>query len=160
MLTLSPETIDTIIDFLHDDKQALMNCGLVCWEWYPSSRYHLFETLNLGWPGSDYICFPDNTPYGPIIAESNQSTRVASFVRAIWIDLETGDLSVNRKGASQLSTSPKFPALKLLRLNSGLGRPWGGFPTSTHSWVQQISLNITSLTLGCVNLTAELKYLA
>jgi hypothetical protein len=41
------ELSDVIIDYLHDDRPALGRCGLVCWSWLPSSRFHLFSTIKL-----------------------------------------------------------------------------------------------------------------
>lgn len=39
------EIVDRFIDYLHDDRASLSQCGLVCREWTPSSRYHLFGYL-------------------------------------------------------------------------------------------------------------------
>jgi hypothetical protein len=39
---LPQEITDHIIDFLHDDREALYACSLVCRKWVPSSRTHLF----------------------------------------------------------------------------------------------------------------------
>ena len=36
------------IDHLHDDKEALMQCSLVCRDWVPSSSLHLFNRMR--WP--------------------------------------------------------------------------------------------------------------
>ena len=48
MLTvLAPETIDTIIDYLHSDKQSLFACSLTAKQWLPSSRYHIFSRVHL-----------------------------------------------------------------------------------------------------------------
>ena len=45
---LPPELVDTVIDFLHNDKQALRQCSLVSKAWIPSSTLHLFATIT--WP--------------------------------------------------------------------------------------------------------------
>lgn len=45
--SLLPETVDTVIDFLHDNKAALAACGLTCKTWLPSSRFHLFSRIEL-----------------------------------------------------------------------------------------------------------------
>ncbi|KAJ7162978.1 hypothetical protein C8R46DRAFT_999382 [Mycena filopes] len=47
MLDLPQELIDRIIDELHDDWHSLAACGLVCWEWVPASRFHLFSEITL-----------------------------------------------------------------------------------------------------------------
>lgn len=41
------EIIDQIIDHLHADRNALGACGLVCRDWLPCSRFHLFESVHL-----------------------------------------------------------------------------------------------------------------
>jgi hypothetical protein len=40
-----PEITDIVIDHLHDDKDALLMCSLVCKDWVPASRFHLFSPL-------------------------------------------------------------------------------------------------------------------
>jgi len=47
MATLPPELTDHIIDFLHDDRKTLLSCSLVSKIWLPSSRYHLFGSLDI-----------------------------------------------------------------------------------------------------------------
>jgi hypothetical protein len=42
---LSPELFDIIIDYLHGEKHALAACALVCSQFLPTSRYHLFGNL-------------------------------------------------------------------------------------------------------------------
>jgi hypothetical protein len=44
---LSPELIDLIVDFAHDDRSILLNCSLVSGVFLLSSRFHLFERLHL-----------------------------------------------------------------------------------------------------------------
>ena len=44
---LPAELIDTVVDFLHDDEESLANCSLVCREWLPATRYHIFNNLLL-----------------------------------------------------------------------------------------------------------------
>ncbi|KAJ6629369.1 hypothetical protein B0H10DRAFT_1986879 [Mycena sp. CBHHK59/15] len=41
------ELEDTIIDFVHSDRPTLASCGLVCRDWVPVSRYHLFSCVSL-----------------------------------------------------------------------------------------------------------------
>jgi hypothetical protein len=47
MAGLLPELTDRIIDHLSDDKPALNTCGLVCRQWFPRSRVHLFFEVKL-----------------------------------------------------------------------------------------------------------------
>jgi ankyrin repeat protein len=42
MVRLPNELQDMIIDFLHDDQDALRTCSLVCKSWIPSARLHRF----------------------------------------------------------------------------------------------------------------------
>ena len=42
---LPPELIDQVIDYLHDDKQTLRSCSLLCRLFVPSARFHLFRTV-------------------------------------------------------------------------------------------------------------------
>jgi hypothetical protein len=39
------ELIDYTLDFLHSDKKTLRDCSLVCRNWLPVTRFHLFGTL-------------------------------------------------------------------------------------------------------------------
>ncbi|RDB15825.1 hypothetical protein Hypma_003689 [Hypsizygus marmoreus] len=47
VVELPPEVIDAIIDYLHDDKYALLTCALVSPKWIPRSRYHFLYELTL-----------------------------------------------------------------------------------------------------------------
>ena len=44
---LPPETLDYIVDFLHDDPQTLKNCCLVAKSRVPRAREHLFNTIEI-----------------------------------------------------------------------------------------------------------------
>lgn len=44
------ELQDMIIDHLHDDKETLASCSLVCKSWLPASRFHLFRKIRLELP--------------------------------------------------------------------------------------------------------------
>lgn len=43
-VTLSPELLDRILDFLHSSVPSLTSSSLVCRNWLPTTRYHLFST--------------------------------------------------------------------------------------------------------------------
>jgi len=43
--SIPQELVDIIIDYLHNDGGALRICALVCKNWIPCSRYHLFEKI-------------------------------------------------------------------------------------------------------------------
>ncbi|KAJ7445912.1 hypothetical protein FB451DRAFT_1055474, partial [Mycena latifolia] len=42
---LAQELIDTILDFLHDDRESLLSSSLVSRKWVPAPRYHIFEQI-------------------------------------------------------------------------------------------------------------------
>ncbi|KAF7360072.1 hypothetical protein MVEN_00735300 [Mycena venus] len=44
---LAQELIDSILDFLHDDRESLLFSGLVARKWVPATRYHLFERITV-----------------------------------------------------------------------------------------------------------------
>ncbi|EGO03891.1 hypothetical protein SERLA73DRAFT_84078 [Serpula lacrymans var. lacrymans S7.3] len=44
---IPPEITDHIIDHLHEDVHSLTTCSLVCKEWLPASRHHLFSSISL-----------------------------------------------------------------------------------------------------------------
>jgi hypothetical protein len=44
---LPQELIDICIDFLHADIESLVSCSLVCWDWVPPVRFHLFGFVEL-----------------------------------------------------------------------------------------------------------------
>jgi hypothetical protein len=44
---LPTELTDSIIDFHHSDRTTLKICSLVCRNWIPASRFHLFRTVRV-----------------------------------------------------------------------------------------------------------------
>ena len=48
---LAAELTDHIIDFLHDDKEALSACALTHPTWLAASRFHLFNTITIDGDG-------------------------------------------------------------------------------------------------------------
>ncbi|KAJ7255434.1 hypothetical protein B0H12DRAFT_1287893 [Mycena haematopus] len=42
---LPTEIFERILDFLYADKNALLSCSLVCRDWFPTSRFHLYTLL-------------------------------------------------------------------------------------------------------------------
>jgi hypothetical protein len=47
MFRLPQELTDKVLDYLHDDKLSLVYCSLVCWEWVPATRFHIFSDITL-----------------------------------------------------------------------------------------------------------------
>ena len=46
-MSVPPELVDRVIDYLHDDAKTLIACSLTAREWVPSTRLHLFKRLDL-----------------------------------------------------------------------------------------------------------------
>jgi hypothetical protein len=71
---LPPELCDMIIDFCAADTDQLRTCALVCRQWLPSSRMHLFHGISLN----------DRTTsrWLEVITSNN---RIASFVQSLEI---------------------------------------------------------------------------
>ena len=55
MTHLPNEILDIIIDFLHDDQDALQTCSLVCKSWLPSTRFHRFRNKSKNKKGQSPI---------------------------------------------------------------------------------------------------------
>ena len=45
--TIPPELVDIILDYAHNDLSLLTACSLVCKTWFPSARYHIFNSATL-----------------------------------------------------------------------------------------------------------------
>jgi hypothetical protein len=68
-LVLPPELHDIIIGFLYDDIPTLASCALVCKDWLPSSRCHLFRRLELKpWTARKFLRLLESPLHGPAIA--------------------------------------------------------------------------------------------
>lgn len=52
MSVVPNELADYILDFLHDDRNALKACSLTCRIWYPTARYHLYRQVHLTSPAA------------------------------------------------------------------------------------------------------------
>ncbi|KAF9785080.1 hypothetical protein BJ322DRAFT_806597 [Thelephora terrestris] len=46
-MTIPPEIVDRIIDYVHDDPETLIACSLVARDWAPSTRLHLFAKMDI-----------------------------------------------------------------------------------------------------------------
>lgn len=67
MTIFPPEIIDAIVDYLHNDKMALLACSL-CRDFIPSSRYHLFSEIIIQPRTTDLFILLDllSSPHGHI----------------------------------------------------------------------------------------------
>ncbi|KAJ6585998.1 hypothetical protein B0H19DRAFT_1250741 [Mycena capillaripes] len=60
------ETRDMIIDHLHDDVPTLRQCSLVCKEWLPAVRFHIFSVVHLSLYSIDQMLEFNFYPGSPI----------------------------------------------------------------------------------------------
>lgn len=72
---LPQEMVDMVLDFLHNDKQALSTGSLVCQSWLTSARIHLFASLTLN----------KNTDFAGLAAMLDGSPQLADCIRIITI---------------------------------------------------------------------------
>lgn len=150
---LSPELLDTVIDFLHDDVDTLKHCGLVCRQWYPSSRYHLFRSVKFTWlgPYRDECAVGGGTVKGII---QDKLTLAASFVRVLHLDITVkGPFIIAADTAARLSDSPSFPVLTYLTMNSWTR--WEGIPISIREWSKRISTGIVFMKIKDITFGAR-----
>lgn len=73
MQGFAQELVDSVLDFLSDDKHALSFCSLVCHSWVGRARLHLFATVGVGQDEKHSLTafadFLDTTPYfRPVIS--------------------------------------------------------------------------------------------
>jgi hypothetical protein len=145
--TLAAELTDRIIDFLHDDKQALNACALTHPTWLATSRFHLFTTITIDGRGGAKNWIPTSS--------SLTGARVLSYIRTVQI-ASTPDERMSRLESAvslyqriqrRLSESddptPHLPTVHLC-----LGRFWKLGEGGTPSALSQISDKVTHLELS------------
>jgi hypothetical protein len=109
MPRLPIELVDIVIDFLHLDDETLEVCSLVCRNWLPASRFHLFGTVRVEWSNVLSLVELLATP----------SSTIANHVHTLRIPLEGLDShTIFDIIAPYLE---KFVAVKSISLR---GRPW------------------------------------
>jgi len=84
---LCAELYDYIVDFLHNDEDALRACALVCRAWALASRYHLFYQLRLTGSGPSLTRrgWTQDTACRRIFAAILSSPHLASYVNKLTI---------------------------------------------------------------------------
>ena len=115
------EIFDIIVDHLHDNHKALAACSLVCRAWLPSSRYHLFFTVQVSDTGN-LTRFLDEL-------DSPLST-IAPFVRTLTLhecdyisppkstrDMETTSRTATSEIDARTVSLSRLVALKKLELH-------------------------------------------
>lgn len=100
---LPPELWDTIIDQLSEDHHTLANCALVCSNWLPAVRSHIFRRLNLGNDVSGCECIFD----GP------NTLKILSCVKSIFVVFPNTD---EEDFSRLLSYLPILPCVEKIHL--------------------------------------------
>ncbi|TDL19486.1 hypothetical protein BD410DRAFT_792102 [Rickenella mellea] len=134
---ITPELTDVIIDYLHDDRRALGTCGLVCRSWLPSSRFHLFSTVQ--------IYFFDVDTALPIIC--SPTSTIPPYVRHLELEdagLEVGGYSYPQWLNEGLLKLPIFGALESLSLAHVA---WGSLTVETRSSLLNMTRGLKRLEL-------------
>lgn len=87
MPSIPPEIIDEIIDYLSDDRRALVSCSSVCRLFYPRTRQHIFRTI--------YFTGHHHHPVGRFVDIVNTSPHLLSCVIDMKIHGNTAHLSLD-----------------------------------------------------------------
>jgi hypothetical protein len=111
---LPQELIDAIIDHLHDDKEALASCSLVCRTWTPRTRHYLFTNFTLN--GKKLKTFP------------RSGSAVMPFIRHFSVV----DLSTAREWNKFLPLLVGFDRARSLSF-SNIGIPWQAMKSKSRS---------------------------
>ncbi|PBK64889.1 hypothetical protein ARMSODRAFT_455119 [Armillaria solidipes] len=87
MPNMPPEIIDEIIDYLSNDRRALVSCSSVCRLFYPRTRQHIFRTI--------YFTGRHRNPVTRFVDIVNTSPRLLSCVIDMRIHGNTAYLSLD-----------------------------------------------------------------
>lgn len=129
------EIVDHIIDYLHAEPKALGICGLVCHNWLPCSRFHLFESVYLH-PnnGLDFVSLTKN-PHCTLI----------SYVRDLDLTEGQGRSSYDKKWFNAgLPLLKVFPIRKLALHEVS----WNTLYTESQATLFSMSLHLEHLHLS------------
>ena len=167
-VTFPLEIKETILELLAEDDKghlALKTCSLVCQEFLPICRKHIFESIVLNHPDDHTVSAPTSPAFERLIRETPE---IADYIRKLDYTILTADL--NRSSIQE--TLKRISRLEFLsvRFNNWPGLPglnWSKnpirptllhllhLPTLTH--LKMIGMNdfLVSDLIPCVNL----KYL-
>lgn len=110
-----PELDDRIIDHLHDDHKTLFQASLICKEWLPAIRSHLFSRITINPSRWSQIKFRNNVRY---------LETVASHVRSLLL---TGSIYGEKRDQEWLCEMvlgfPTFTAITTLHIFSDYHSP-------------------------------------
>ncbi|KAF8218040.1 hypothetical protein K438DRAFT_1747277 [Mycena galopus ATCC 62051] len=143
----SPSLHDYTIDFLHDDKPALLTCSLVCRAWSAASRYHLFQNATIDITRVNFQSFCE------LLADQ----RFKSFIGRLHMhshdNLSDETLDRTFQLNDHLKYLPELPGLKYLHLHHHL--PHDEFhPDALAAFTQTRNFaNITDLQLTSMHFT-------
>jgi len=117
---LPPETLDYIVDLLHDEQETLERCCLISKSWIPRTRKHLFADIKFfnvwdleAWKKT----FPDptNSPayhtrtllvgcsLDVTAEDAEDGGWIQAFSRVVWLELDAGSMSI---GINDFSLAP------------------------------------------------------
>ena len=138
---LPPEMLDHVVNFLHDDIEALRQCCLVSKSWVPRARKHLFAVVQF-YSSEDIDAWkrtfsgPSNSPahhtrtlsisrFDVVTAEdAAEGGWIPTFSRVAYLDLDHGPTPLTDPLEISLAPFHNFsPALKTLRVTYFLLRP-------------------------------------
>ncbi|KAH9936914.1 hypothetical protein B0H21DRAFT_59879 [Amylocystis lapponica] len=143
---LPPEIQDRIIDFLHGDPTTLRSCALTCRAWVPSSRYHLFNVLEI----SEFGRVPLYSAFASIL---HTSPHLGKYVQALT-------LNVTWEDQDHISNSLSFIArrlgnVRMLTLNGSRNSPHTVNYT-TYSQFRSVTNLRLNVTFSCCDDVASL----
>lgn len=125
---LPQELVDICIDFLHSDIEALTSCSLVCWNWVPATRFHLFSFVELceslsGSISRRHCRYPSNVlPFIELLA-SPQNT-IAPYIHGASLKLR---VRKDRDAPSMLINALSDAKVKLTKLITTTNRQNASF---------------------------------
>jgi hypothetical protein len=133
-LRLPPETLDYIVDHLHDTGDGLKSCCLASKSWIPRTRKHLFA--DIGFPTAKSLeawkeTFPDpstspacyaNTlsvdcPHVVTTADAEEGGWIRGFSRVTHLEVDSDGLLVDARSFSLVPFHGFSPVLKSLRVD-------------------------------------------
>jgi hypothetical protein len=128
---LPAETLDHIVDYLHDTKDALRNCSLVSKSWVPRTRKHLFADISL--PTAKSLrswkeTFPDPSTsparhaktliISCTVIDAEVDGWITAFSRVVYLEVGTDSLAFdfNKLATPLLPFHGLSPVIKSLRV--------------------------------------------
>jgi hypothetical protein len=140
-LSLPPEMLDHIVNFIHDDIEALRQCCLISKSWVPRAQKHLFAVVQFRSSGDidawkKTFSDPLNSParytrtlsisrFEVVTAEdAAEGGWIPTFSRVTHLDLDHGTTPLTNPSEISLAPFHNFsPALKTLRVTCFLPGP-------------------------------------